>query len=94
MGAAGAARLAVAIKLLEATLPLFGSASEPGQAILSAIGKLSKHAPANSVPPGVETSTLQALLAKQQQMAPQIAAMRAQQAPQGGAPQPPQPAAA
>jgi hypothetical protein len=82
------ARLALIVRLMQETLPLIGVGSEPGQALLKALTSLSKHAPPGSVPAGVQQNTLQSLLMKQQQMAPQIAAMRAAQAG-GGAPQMP-----
>ena len=79
------ARLSLIVKLMQETLPLIGAASEPGQALLKSLTSLSKHAPPGSVPAGVQQNTMQSLLQRQQQMAPQVAAMRAMQAG-GGAP--------
>jgi len=85
---------------MEETVPLLGVGSEPGQAVLKALNSLAKHVPPGSVPPGVQTSTMQRLLSQQQQNAPQVAAMRAMQAgpqaPAGGGapPAPPAPPAA
>jgi len=98
--AAGLSRLAVVVRLMEETVPLLGVGSEPGQAVLKALNSLAKHVPPGSVPPGVQTSTMQRLLSQQQQNAPQVAAMRAMQAgpqaPAGGGapPAPPAPPAA
>jgi len=87
------ARMSLIVQLMQETLPLIGVASEPGQAMLKALTSLSKHVPPGSVPQGVQQNTLQSLMMKQQQMAPQIAAMRAMSGGGGGAPPMPTPPA-
>jgi hypothetical protein len=86
--AAGMARLSLIVKLMQETLPLIGATSEPGQALLKSLSSLSKHAPPGSVPADVQKNTLQSLLQRQQQMAPQVAAMRAMQSGGGAPPMP------
>jgi hypothetical protein len=89
MEAAGLARLSVVVRLLEEVVPLLGVSTPPGKDVIRALNTLSKHIPAGSVPPGVQQSTLQALMQRNQQMSPQIAAVRAMQPPIGGAAPPP-----
>lgn len=87
--AAGIQRLGVALKMLESTVPLLGAVSEPGKDVLKALSLLSKHIQPGAVSPAGEKNQMEAMMMRQQQQAPQIAAMRAAQA---GAP--PQAAAA
>ena len=89
MEAAGLARLSVVVRLLEEVVPLLGVSTPPGKDVIKALNTLAKHIPAGSVPPGVQQSTLQALMQKNQQMSPQIAAVRAMQPPIGEAAPPP-----
>lgn len=89
--AAGLSRLSVAVKVLEEALPLLGAATEPGQAVITALKSLSKHVPAGAVSPGVQQSTMEKLMLAQKQAGPQVAAMRG---PQPQAAPPAQPAAA
>ena len=86
--AAGLSRLALIVRLLQETVSLLPASSKPGQDVVKALGILAKHVPEGSVPPGVQQATMQSLMQKQQQMTPQIAAMRAMSAgqPPGGAP--------
>ena len=66
----------------------------PGQDVIQALQKLSKHVAPGDVSPGVEQASIARLSAQQRQMGPQIAQMRAQSAQQpppppaqpGGAP--------
>jgi hypothetical protein len=92
MEAAGLSRLAVVVRLLEQIVPLLGVASEPGKDVIKSLNTLAKHVPQGSVPPGVQQSTLQSLMQQNQQMQPQIAAIRAMQGgaqPPGGGAMPP-----
>lgn len=89
MQAAALAKLAVAVHLLESLLPEIGAGSEAGQAVLKALNSLSKHIPDGSISPGVEQSSMQNLILKARQQAPQIAAMRAGQPAGAGGPPPP-----
>ena len=84
MEAAGLAQLGVIVKQLEKLLPMFGVVSPVGEAVHSAIAKLSKHLPQGTVSPGMEQSAMQRLLEATRQQGPQIAAMRG--AAPGGAP--------
>ncbi|MDE2472853.1 MAG: hypothetical protein KGL35_30080 [Bradyrhizobium sp.] len=72
-------RVAVAVRALSDAVSLLGVGTEAGQAVLKALQSLSKHVPPGSVSPGAEMSTMQRLMQQQQQMGPQIAAMRAAQ---------------
>ena len=92
--AAGLQQLGVIVSLMEKTIPLLGSASEPGKDLLKALSTLSKHIPPGAVSPAAQQNTMQSLMMKQAQMGPQIQAMRQQSMapPQGGAS--PMPAAA
>lgn len=97
--AAGIARLSIAVKVLEETVPLLGVGSEAGKDALKALNTLSKHVPPGSVSPGIEANSAAQIMQRQRQMAPQIAALRAAGGggpPGGGAPPPgmPTPAAA
>ncbi len=89
--AAGMSRLGVIVRLMEETVPLLGVGSEPGQAMLKALNSLAKHVPPGSVTPGVQQSTMQRLMQQQQQMGPQVAAMRAMGQQPGQPAQPGQP---
>lgn len=83
--------MALIVKLMAETLPLVGAASEPGLALGEAIRKLVKFVPPGAVGPAGQNNAMQAMQLRQQQAAPQMAAMRAQSAqpPAGGAPTPP-----
>lgn len=82
--AAGIARLSIAVKVLEETVPLLGVGSEAGKDALKALNTLSKHVPPGSVSPGIEANSAAQIMQRQRQMAPQIAMLRAASA--GGAP--------
>ena len=84
--AAGMARIGLLVQSMTETLQLVGATSEPGQDLLDAIKKLSKHIQPGSVSDSEKKNQLQGMLMKQQQMAPHMAAMRSQQAG-GGQPQ-------
>ena len=81
--------LGLATQILAQTIPLLGAGSEPGQDVLDALKKLSKHIPPGSVTEADKKNQLQQILMKQQQQAPQMAAMKAAQAApqQSAAPQ-------
>lgn len=90
--AAGIARLSIAVKVLEETVPLLGVGSDAGKDALKALNTLSKHVPPGSVSPGIEANSAAQLMQRQRQMAPQIAALRAAGAggqPAGGGMPPP-----
>jgi len=75
-----------AVMLLSRALTPAGPTSEMGKAIMTCINQLSKFVPPGQVSPGLQQSQIQSLLARQQQMGPQIAQMR------GGPPPSPAPA--
>jgi hypothetical protein len=52
--AAGLQRLGLVIKQLEQLVPMFGSGSEPGKAVLEALNKLAKHVPTGASTPAAE----------------------------------------
>lgn len=91
--AAGMARLAMIVRLMEQTIPMLGAGTEAGRDLLQATSRLAKHVSSGSVSQGAENSALQNAVAQQRQMQPIIAQMRAQGA-QGQAAPEPQPAAA
>jgi len=82
--AAGLQRLGVVLRQLEELVPLLGSASEPGKAVLDAIGKLSKHVPAGSVTPAAMKGNIESMAMRNAQQNQQMQALK----PQGGAPAP------
>lgn len=81
--AAGMARMGLIVQLMSETVPLVGAATEPGQALLEALRKLSKHVQPGSVTDADKKNQMEGLMRRQQQMAPQLAALRAS----GGQPQ-------
>lgn len=86
------ARIGLLVQGMTDALQLVGATSEPGQDLLDAIKKLSKHIQPGSVSASENKNQLREMMLKQQQMAPHMAAMRSQQPAQQGAQQ--QPAAA
>ena len=92
--AAGMAKLAMIVRLMEQTIPMLGAGSEAGRDLLQATSRLAKHVSSGSVSQGAENSAVQNLVSQQRQMQPIIAQMNQQG---GGQPSPqpqPQPAAA
>lgn len=85
--AAGLQRLGIVIKQLEQLVPLLGAGSEPGKAVLEALGKLAKHVPSGSVTPGAERANIDRMAMQNSQNNAAMQKMRAQMAG-GGAPQP------
>lgn len=83
--AAGLQQLGVVVKRLESMIPLFGSTSEPGKAVMECLKKLAPFVPAGSVSPAAERNSLQQQMEKNAQNNQQMAAMR-QGGPQGGQP--------
>jgi hypothetical protein len=79
--------LALATQLMTQALPLLGVSSEPGQDILDAIERLSKHIPPGSVTDADKKNQLQSLMMKHQQQASQMAALKASQAAPAAPPQ-------
>jgi hypothetical protein len=83
-GAASAAlaKVALAVRILESTIPELGSGSEPGLAVIKAVQGLSKmaHGQAST---GTDQTALMQLLMQQKQEAPMLQALRAQQLQQG-----------
>lgn len=80
--AAGLQRLGLIIKQLEQLVPMFGSASEPGKAVLDALRSLSKHVPSGSVTPGAERSNIDRMAMQNAQNNSAMQRMKQQQ--QGG----------
>lgn len=79
--AAGLQKLGVIVKQMEALLPMLGSTSEAGKAVLEALSKLAKHIPTGSVTPAAERNTIQDMFMKAQQngqMQKQLDQQRAQ----------------
>ncbi len=83
--AAGLQQLGVVLKKLESLVPLFGSTSEPGKAVLECMKKIAPFVPDGSVTPAAEKNSLQQQMEKNAQNNQQMAAMRQGGAP-GGAP--------
>lgn len=92
--AMGMTKLALVVQQLGDIVPLVGAASETGQAVVEAIRKLAKHVQPGSATDADKTNQMKQMMARQTQMAPQLAALRAQgtQQPQPGQPAGPQPA--
>jgi len=92
--AAGAARLAMIVRLMEQTIPMLGAGTEAGRDLLQATSRLAKHVSSGSGNQGVENAAMTNAMAQQRQMAPIIAQMRAAGAGGQQAQPSPQPAAA
>lgn len=88
MQAHGLQAIAVSLRILEAALPHLGSSSEVGKDVIRAISTLSKHVDPGAISQVSEKNQLQSLAMKQQQMGPQVAAMRASQGASSPAPSP------
>lgn len=78
----GLALVSKAIQLLEMALPHVGAGTDPGKAVISALRDLTKHVDAAAMPPSVGNSAIAAMMLKQRQEAPLIAALRAAAAKQ------------
>jgi len=92
--AAGLQRLGLIIKQLEQLVPMFGSASEPGKAVLDALRSLSKHVPSGAVTPGAERSNIDRMAMQNAQNNSAMQRMKQQQAGGGQGAGPPGAAAA
>ena len=88
--AAGKAKLALSVRIIESALSELGVGTDEGRDALKALQTLSKHVAPGSVPPGVEMAMLNGLIQKVRQGQAQVAQMRAVPAQQP----PAQPAAA
>ena len=87
--------MGVIIKQLEPLLPLLGSTSDAGQAVLKAIQALSKFVPAGSVTPAQTKNVLDQSQMQNSQNNQQMAAVKAMmQQGQGGGQKPPMPGGA
>lgn len=93
---AGLKMVGMGLMALEQAVPMLGSSSEEGQAVLSTIQKIAKMVPPGTVTPADMMTVMQKLMAQQQQFGQQMSQMRKQaaqppaqqQAPaSGGAPQ-------
>jgi len=85
--AAGMAQLGLIVRQLEKIVPLLGAGTEAGRDVLKALTSLAKHVPPGAVSPGAEQTSLQNLMMKMKQQAPQLAAMKqGMQKPGGEAP--------
>lgn len=85
--AAGLQKLGVIVKQLEPLLAMFGSSSEPGQAVLKAINSLSKYVPPGSVSPAQTKNVLDQAQMQNSQNNQQMMALRQRmQQGQGGQP--------
>ena len=82
------------IKQLEQLVPMFGSGSEPGKAVLEALNKLAKHVPSGASTPGAERTNIDRMAMKNASNNSAMQQMRQQQAGGGGPPKPPMGAAA
>lgn len=92
--AAGLQRLGLIIKQLEQLVPMFGSGSEPGKAVLDALRSLSKHVPSGAVTPGAERSNIDRMAMQNAQNNTAMQRMKQQQAGGGQGAGPPGVAAA
>ena len=81
-------RVSLLMKLAGDIMGMVGPASPIGQDMAKIVTMLGKHARPGDVSPAGENNQLNALRMKQMQMAPQLAALRAQGGPppSGGAP--------
>lgn len=86
--AAGLAKLSIAVKLLETIIPMLGSGSEIGKAVLDTVNKLSKLVAPGTVSPGVEQSALSDIQNKARQNAMMVAAARGAMPAGAGSPPP------
>lgn len=89
MEAAGLQRLASVLKQLEELVPMFGSGTEPGQAVLKALNSLAKHVPPGSVTPASERSNIEQMAMRNTQANQSMQALR-QGGGAGGPPAMPQ----
>jgi len=92
--AAGLQRLGLVVKQLEQLVPMFGSGSEPGKAVLEALNKLAKHVPSGAVTPGAERTNIDRMSMQNAQNNQAMQQMRKQQAGGGQGAAPPGAAAA
>lgn len=84
--AAGLQRLGSVVKQMEELIPLLGSSSEPGQAVLKALNALVKYVPAGSVTPAAERNNIQQMAARNAQQDQQLKMLQQQrQQPQQAA---------
>lgn len=81
--AAAVQRLGVALKQIEALLPLAGSGSPLGKDIIKVLGILTKHVPEGAVTPAAEQQSVQRMAMQNQQN--QMMQQKMQQPPGGGA---------
>lgn len=80
-------KLSLVIRELEAILPMVGSSSELGGAVLKAISGLVKYAPAGGASPASQQNQISDMARRNQQSGAAIQALRQQGAkPPGGAP--------
>jgi hypothetical protein len=85
--AAGLQRLGLVIKQLEALVPMLGSGSEPGAAVLKALNSLAKFVPSGSVTPGAERTNIDRMAMQNAQNNRAMQQMRQGGGQPGGAPQ-------
>ena len=78
--AAALAQVQQAVRILEKALPMLGVGTEQGKDVMKALTTLSKHIPAGSTSPGVESSALSQLLGQQRQDQPLLQMLRSQAA--------------
>ncbi len=86
--AAGIQKLGVIVKEMESLIPMLGTGTEAGKAVLEALGKLAKHIPTGAVSPASQRNVTQEMMMKAQQngaMQQQLDKQR-MQPPGGGAP--------
>lgn len=77
MHAAGVAIIGKVVKGIELAIPLVGSASEAGAALISALQKLGKFAPPSNQSPGIEKTENERMALMQRQMGPAATAQHA-----------------
>lgn len=91
---AGKQKVAMAVKVLQDALPMYGASSDEGQVLLDCLRKLGKMAQPGDVNQSGQMNQLQQMMLKAQQAGKTQQAL-AQPKPEGGAPgAPPAPAAA
>ena len=83
--AAGLQRLGLVVKQLEQLVPMFGSGSEPGKAVLDALKSLAKHIPSGASTPGAERTNIDRMAMQNTQSNAAMQQMRKQQAGGGQA---------
>lgn len=64
------------VKQLEELIPMFGSGSDQGKAVLDSLNKLAKFVPAGSVSPAAQKNQIESMAMKAQQANQQMQALK------------------